>query len=370
MSSTPPTLANFLRLFATNANHPSGPHVWSGQPTKVEPPGTSGGFVPNQGAAAEYFNALFHGLAQHAIGVEDWAKELGIVDIQEFTESDTYTTRDRAFAALVIGCGGGGGGGGGGNGTTSNDLWYPGGGGGGGALLSTQLVTLAPSSNYDITIGAGGTGGTATNDGNPGGSTTLSLGGTPLATFPGGQGGFAPWGTRVPGLWVIYAPGGQPRHLGQWLTMGNGDNCPRLDTSMNISFEIAIPPAGGGWGMGGGFGGFVGGIPGSRNPVGDAAGGAGSTQGTDSGSARGGGGGGGGGAGPFGSGGAGGNGANGSTGSTFAASSGTGAPTNSGGGGGGGGTAGRGLTAGPGASGGTGGSGRLYLVVFERAVTP
>lgn len=42
--------------WATNANYPAGSDPWSAQPTKVAHPGPLGGFVPAQGAAAEYFN--------------------------------------------------------------------------------------------------------------------------------------------------------------------------------------------------------------------------------------------------------------------------------------------------------------------------
>jgi hypothetical protein len=46
--------------WASNANYPAGSDPWSNQPTKVSPPSPAGGFVPNQGAAAEYFNYLLN----------------------------------------------------------------------------------------------------------------------------------------------------------------------------------------------------------------------------------------------------------------------------------------------------------------------
>lgn len=58
--SRPANPAYPVRTWAINANHPAGAEVWSGQSVKVEPPGPDGGFVPNQGAAAEYVNKLFY----------------------------------------------------------------------------------------------------------------------------------------------------------------------------------------------------------------------------------------------------------------------------------------------------------------------
>jgi hypothetical protein len=51
--------------FSTDANYAAGAETWSGQPTKVIHPGPAGGFVPNQGAAAEYFNYYYNKAFDH-----------------------------------------------------------------------------------------------------------------------------------------------------------------------------------------------------------------------------------------------------------------------------------------------------------------
>lgn len=47
-------------FWATTANYPAGSSPWSGTPTKATHPSPQGGFVPGQGAAAEYMNKLLH----------------------------------------------------------------------------------------------------------------------------------------------------------------------------------------------------------------------------------------------------------------------------------------------------------------------
>lgn len=54
--SRPAAPAYSVPNWATGVNYPAGSDTWSGQPTKVSPPSTVNGFVPNTGAAAEYMN--------------------------------------------------------------------------------------------------------------------------------------------------------------------------------------------------------------------------------------------------------------------------------------------------------------------------
>lgn len=69
-SPTVPSPAYSTRDFAPDANFPAGSDPWSGQPTKVEPPGAgSTGFVPNTGAGAQFFNKLLRdGFTQSSDG--------------------------------------------------------------------------------------------------------------------------------------------------------------------------------------------------------------------------------------------------------------------------------------------------------------
>ncbi len=58
--SRPADLTWTAGTWATNTNHPAGSDPWSAQPCKVVHPGPAGGFVPGQGAGAEYLNYLFN----------------------------------------------------------------------------------------------------------------------------------------------------------------------------------------------------------------------------------------------------------------------------------------------------------------------
>lgn len=65
--------------FSTDANYPAGANPWNGQPTKVAYPGMTGGFVPNQPNAAQYFNYL------HNIGfVTDQATQAYLTALLDF----------------------------------------------------------------------------------------------------------------------------------------------------------------------------------------------------------------------------------------------------------------------------------------------
>jgi len=101
------------------------------------------------------------------------------------TVSGTYTI-PTGVTAITVECWGGGGEGG--DNSTTND---GSGGGGGGAYTKTTLIVI-PGTNYNVTIGAGGSGASGT--GNPGGDTWFGTGTVVTANVlaSGGQGGAGP----------------------------------------------------------------------------------------------------------------------------------------------------------------------------------
>lgn len=124
----------------------------------------------------------------------------GVVAVQTFTASGTYTRTSGVDYALVFAVGGGGGGAGGSN--ASNDL--PGGGGGGAGEFVMEYCQ--PSSSETVTIGAGGAAGSvgATgNNGSAGGATSFGA----HATANGGSGG-AKYSTTQGGLGGAGGTGG------------------------------------------------------------------------------------------------------------------------------------------------------------------
>lgn len=98
-----------------------------------------------------------------------------LLNIQVFTSSATYTPTSGATHAIVWCIGGGGGGGG------AQSPSFATGGGGGGTSIA-YLTSLSPQS---ITIGTGGTGGIAPNDGTAGGTTFFGS----ICQATGGSGG-------------------------------------------------------------------------------------------------------------------------------------------------------------------------------------
>jgi len=149
-----------------------------------------------------------------------------------FTKSGTY---DLPFPGyLTVTCSGGGGGGAGGNSFNGS---YAGGGGGGSGYLSTySFGFLRSGSMIYYTIGYGGSGGSVSAAGGPGGTTTLSIVGQPTVTALGGTGG---------------NPGTTDAHVGLggagFVNGGNG------------SYGGTLPQAGGLGGIGGGSSGGNGG---------------------------------------------------------------------------------------------------------------
>lgn len=95
----------------------------------------------------------------------------GILAIQSFTSSGTYTPTSGMTKALVF-CTGGGGGGGGADSTGTSSS---GGGGGGSGGTAIELLTAATiGASQSVTIGAGGTAGAAANGGS-GGNVTQQI---------------------------------------------------------------------------------------------------------------------------------------------------------------------------------------------------
>lgn len=99
----------------------------------------------------------------------------GFPNWQVFTASGNWTVPANITKAFVTVIGGGGGGGGGiGTGfADAGDVWYGGGGGGGGGRALKIVTPLTPGDVITITVGAGGTAGSATldNAGNGGSSS-------------------------------------------------------------------------------------------------------------------------------------------------------------------------------------------------------
>lgn len=274
-----------------------------------------------------------------------------------FTSSGDFYAPPNAQWAVLLAWGGGGGGGGGGSGDNTADHYPKGGGGGGGAGSVMGLVPITGGDRYAVTIGAGGNGGAAQANGSPGNDTTFAeYGGATLATFKGGDGGYANTNKTFATAMTIGGGSVQNGYVG-------------LTNMVDVNTTTIVRS---GFGDGG-FGG-VSGAPSAHGGGGlhskeGFAGGSEGTTGTDFAvTIRGGGWGGGGGGGPGGVGAAGGNGGNatGTAGDPGTAGSAAGANTGAGGGGGGGAGAGS-VSGGTGGAGAAGGSGAMYVLLFGKA---
>jgi hypothetical protein len=261
------------------------------------------------------------------------------------TTASAWTAPAGCYFVELEGCGGGGGGAGGASGTAATSQSAGGGPGGGGAKLLRRRVPVVPGTVYDVTIGAGGAGGSATNPGSVGAETIFRVHlSTVLATLEGGGGGSTPGAVTSA---ILFSSGG---------TIAGAAN--NLGTTYASTQAVGQESQGG---YGANTVSAVASTAGSFSSTGQSGGTAG-TNGTNSGTSWGGGGGGGGGGGAFGIGQAGGNGGNGNNAGVGAAgNAGTPAAANSGGGGGGGGAGGCGTSGGAGGSGGNGGSGKLTI---------
>ncbi len=107
---------------------------------------------------------------------------LGVIRVQTFTSSGTYTP-DINLIYAVVECVGGGGGGGAGVGATGSVFAGAGGGSGGYSRKYMDATTIGAS--QAVTIGAGGAGGVGDADGGAGGATSFGS----ACTANGGGGG-------------------------------------------------------------------------------------------------------------------------------------------------------------------------------------
>lgn len=128
-------------------------------------------------------------------GVTSWvakpASNLGVIVVQKFSASGTYTATANLLYA-VIECTGAGGGGGGVNSTSTT----AGGGGGGGAYSRVSASAATIGASQVVTIGAAGAAGANTGGtGGTGGTTSVGT----LCTAVGGAGGVGSSTNNVPG---------------------------------------------------------------------------------------------------------------------------------------------------------------------------
>jgi hypothetical protein len=107
---------------------------------------------------------------------------------QTFTSPGTWTAPDGVTEVTVQQWGGGGGGGG------SEHYYFgqdgPGGGGGGGGGYSQDTVAVTAGNGYQVTVGAGGPGGSGADSGTSGGASSFP-GDSQTVTASGGQRGFS-----------------------------------------------------------------------------------------------------------------------------------------------------------------------------------
>lgn len=106
----------------------------------------------------------------------------GLIRVQKFTASGTYTPDDNLLYAVIEGVGGGAGGGGA---SGSAGTSYSGAGGGSGGYSRSIYDAATIGASQAVTIGAAGTGGSGSNNGNNGGDTSVGT----LMVAKGGVGG-------------------------------------------------------------------------------------------------------------------------------------------------------------------------------------
>jgi len=99
---------------------------------------------------------------------------LGLIQIEYFDASATWTVPARGRLWRIICIGGGGGGGGAGQANAATHTCIAGAGGGGGLVEFLSSATISGAATHDVVIGAGGAGGAIGALGSDGGETYLS----------------------------------------------------------------------------------------------------------------------------------------------------------------------------------------------------
>lgn len=154
--------------------------------------GTSGQVLQSTGSG-------FSWVATSTLGISGGGVGGGLVNVQTFTSSGTYTPHADAGSAVVYVTGGGGGGGGAEDSSSSTYSTVVAGGGAGGG---TAVEYISSVSSQTVTVGGGGAGGTSGLTGSSGGNSTFGA----LATGGGGAGGAGYDATS--GTGPFYAAGG------------------------------------------------------------------------------------------------------------------------------------------------------------------
>jgi hypothetical protein len=171
---------------------------------------------------------------------------LGVIRIQKFTASGTYTPSAGLLYAIVECWGGGGAGGGTSTGTASSSV--VGGGGGGGAYSRSVVSAASIGASKAVAIGAAGTiaFGAA---GGAGGTTTF---GATIVTAPGGPGGLV-------GTFSQQGAAGGTPGTGDFSTPGAASGAAFGDTTAGQTVSVGSIGASSAVGAGGGGGNASGG---------------------------------------------------------------------------------------------------------------
>ncbi len=239
--------ATYLTIYNTNAaiGNGTGMYYWSGSTWMYMSSASNG-----NGAAGQVLTSQGIGSAPQWNSIPPSGGGGSICacfnNYQVFTSSGNFTTSSTTTLVKVQVWGGGGGGSG-----ANTGYGYAGAGGGGGGYAEGIFV-VTPSTNYSVTVGAGGTGGTANggagvNGGNSSFDIFISASGGTGASYinnvPGpGQGGFGNGGFLNSSL----GSGGQGGYETYFLPQ-QGNN--------NGGSAGGFYGGGGGGGVGGGNGG-------------------------------------------------------------------------------------------------------------------
>jgi len=199
-----PTSANLAAALSDETG--TGSAVFANAPTLVNPvvgtqaPGNnttlaaSTGFVTAAVAASTAGVASYEGRTGTVVAIPADRINMGavgVVKVQSFTASGTYTPSAGLLYAIVRVVGGGGGGGAAQATAAGNFAMAGGGGGGGGAEAVLSAATIGASQT--VTIGASGAGGVYPANGSAGGTTSFGA----LVIASGGSGGLTATSTTL-----------------------------------------------------------------------------------------------------------------------------------------------------------------------------